>query len=120
MSLTRAAGDLRQHDTSLAKSRDVASTPLSGCRESKAPCTLHVALGRTESGRLQHVSEFAALEAFRGQKRGPQRPQVRDLIQQGPQDLQQCQILSRDFLSYLLNSHGCTSKSPRLHKARAF
>lgn len=44
MSLTRAAGDLKQHDTSLAKSRDVASTPLCGCRESKAPCTLHVAL----------------------------------------------------------------------------
>jgi hypothetical protein len=66
MSLTCAAGDLKQHDTSLAKSRDVAFTPLSGCKGAKAPCTLHVALGRTESGRLQDASGLQALEASRG------------------------------------------------------
>ena len=68
MSLTCAAGDLRQHDTSLTKSRDVASTPLSGCKGAQAPCTLHVALGRTGSGRLQDASGLRAED----RKRRPQ------------------------------------------------
>jgi len=79
MSLTCAAGNLKQHDTSLAKSRDVASTPLSGAGKPKAPCTLHVALDRTESGRLQDESGLRPLKRFEDGSEDQQVPQGRDL-----------------------------------------
>ena len=124
MSLTCAAGDLKQHDTSLAKSRDVASTrtPLSGAGKPKplVPCmwpwaepNLVACRMRPGCGPLKRLEDRKAKAAV---------PQGRDLIPaRSTTSPSRVRSLSLDLLHMsFLNSYRCTSSLHSYTKARAF
>jgi hypothetical protein len=88
----------------------------------QSPLYLACGPGRSESGRLQHASEFAPLEASWGGGPGAKAttPQVRDLIQQRPtRSPSRVRSYLEIFCSYLSNSYGLYVKSPRLQQPRA-